>query len=49
MAMSAARATRTRIGTVRVPSTGSDENSASTRRKGHSSGVIQARSWASVN
>ena len=46
--MKKASATRTRIGTMRWPSTGSDVNSASARRNGHSSGVIHASSCASV-
>ena len=41
-------ATRKRIGTPRCANTGSAPNSASTRRNGHSSGVIQARTWVSV-
>ena len=43
-----ASATRTRAGTPRCANTGSAPNSASTRRNGHSSGVIQARTWVSV-
>ena len=46
-ATKAASAMRTRVGTPRWPSTGSAVNSASARRKGHSSGVIQASAWAS--
>ena len=43
-----ASAMRTRAGTVRWPSTGITWNRASTRTKGHSTGVSQPSSWASV-
>ena len=38
----------TRIGTLRWAMTGIDPKRASTRRNGHKSGVIQARTCASV-
>ena len=40
-------ATRTRIGTVRWPITGTTPNRASTRRNGHSSWLTQAQTCAS--
>ncbi len=47
-AMNPASAMRTRVGTVRVPSTGMAVNRASARRNGHSSGASHCSSCASV-